>query len=142
MEKSEEIKQQLEIELSRYILEGYKSSEECQSFIDGYKTALSQPAQPKNLEDLKIDFFRKFGDRSFRGYSLDQCNLIFEHFLPHLTTSEQSSDKLNKQLDEWIESAKIQSVVFKDKDMHTASISSQAMAVAYSNVKDFLTLKK
>ena len=38
----------------------------------------------KNKNDIKTEFFTKFGESSFRGYPLEQCHSIFEFFEPYL----------------------------------------------------------
>lgn len=39
-----------------------------------------------NLEQLKQGFFKEFGESSFRGYPLQQCNEIWEFFEKRLNS--------------------------------------------------------
>ena len=50
-------------------------------------------------------------------------------------------EELELQLDEWIDACKIQTKIFKEKDMQISSISSDAMRIAYNNVKQLITRK-
>ena len=45
---------------------------------------------------------------------------------------------VNNQLDKWIESCEEQAEIFRENNMATAEISSQAMAQAYWNVKQLI----
>jgi len=40
------------------------------------------------IEKLKVEFFEKFGQQSFRGYPLEQCHSIWEFFLPHIQSRQ------------------------------------------------------
>ncbi len=51
------------------------------------------------LSEIKHDFFKEFGQYSFRGYTQEQCHSIFNFFLPHIQPSNE--DCLNKQLTDW-----------------------------------------
>jgi len=49
-----------------------------------------------------------------------------------------NTNNVLNQLDNWIEQCEEQANVFRDNKMETAEISSQAMAQAYWNVKQFI----
>lgn len=54
---------------------------------------------------------------------------------------QEVSDTLNnakKQLKEWIESTTNQTKIFKDKNMDSSALSSDAMRIAYTNAKNLL----
>ena len=40
------------------------------------------------IEKFKEEFFKRFGKQSFRGYPLDQCNDIWEFFLPAIQSRQ------------------------------------------------------
>ncbi len=37
-----------------------------------------------DLIEIRHEFFKKFGQYSFRGYAQEQCHSIFNFFIPHL----------------------------------------------------------
>ena len=41
-------------------------------------------------EDIKVEFFKQFGNQSFRGYPLEQCHSIWEFFEKHINNDECS----------------------------------------------------
>ena len=47
----------------------------------------------KSKEEIKLEFFKQFGNESFRGYPLEQCHAIWEFFDKHIKCQEDMSDK-------------------------------------------------
>ena len=39
-------------------------------------------------EDIKVEFFKQFGNQSFRGYPLEQCHSIWEFFEKYINNDE------------------------------------------------------
>jgi hypothetical protein len=50
----------------------------------------------KDIESLKSDFYKKFGEQSFRGYPLEQCDIIWNFFLHTYTPKEQPAKDIEK----------------------------------------------
>ena len=46
----------------------------------------------KRKEEIKLDFFKKFDNESFRGYPLEQCNSIWDFFEKHIQCQEDMDD--------------------------------------------------
>ena len=42
----------------------------------------------KSKEKIKLDFFKQFGNESFRGYPLEQCHSIWEFFEKYIQCQE------------------------------------------------------
>lgn len=47
----------------------------------------------KSKEEIKLEFFKKFDNESFRGYPLEQCNSIWDFFEKHIQCQEDMADK-------------------------------------------------
>lgn len=47
----------------------------------------------KRKEEIKLEFFKQFGDESFRGYSLEQCHSIWEFFEKYIQCQEDMANK-------------------------------------------------
>ena len=47
----------------------------------------------ENKEEIKLEFFKQFGNESFRGYPLEQCQSIWEFFNKHIQYQEDSYHK-------------------------------------------------
>ena len=41
-------------------------------------------------EEIKLEFFKKFGNESFRGYPLEQCQSIWEFFEKYVQCQEDN----------------------------------------------------
>ena len=48
----------------------------------------------KSKEEIKLDFFKQFGNESFRGYPLEQCHSIWEFFEKYIQCQEDMADKI------------------------------------------------
>ena len=47
----------------------------------------------KSKEEIKLDFFKQFGNESFRGYPLEQCHAIWEFFEKYIQCQKDMADK-------------------------------------------------
>jgi hypothetical protein len=50
----------------------------------------------KTKEEIKLEFFKKFDNESFRGYPLEQCNSIWDFFEKHIQCQEDNKDWFDK----------------------------------------------
>jgi Zn finger protein HypA/HybF involved in hydrogenase expression len=50
----------------------------------------------KTKEEIKLEFFKKFDNESFRGYTLEQCHSIWEFFEKHIQCQE---DMIKQEVD-------------------------------------------
>ena len=64
---------------------------------------------------------------------------MYKKVVDRIKKLEEEESLLVKQLDEWIDSCKEQAKAFKQRDMTVSEISSEAMGVAYTNVKKLIT---
>lgn len=53
----------------------------------------------KSKKEIKLEFFKQFGDESFRGYSLEQCHSIWEFFEKYIQCQEDMADKKYTEAD-------------------------------------------
>ena len=47
----------------------------------------------KTKEEIKLEFFKKFDNESFRGYPLEQCNSIWDFFEKHIQCQQDMAEK-------------------------------------------------
>ena len=47
----------------------------------------------KSKEEIKLEFFKQFGNESFKGYPLEQCHAIWEFFEKYIQCQEDMADK-------------------------------------------------
>ena len=57
----------------------------------------------KSKEEIKLEFFKQFGDESFRGYSLEQCHSIWEFFEKYIQCQEDMADKIKEAYEQGLE---------------------------------------
>lgn len=55
----------------------------------------------KSKEEIKQEFFNKFGNESFRGYPLEQCNAIWNFFEQHIESKEDIKPLLKELFGLW-----------------------------------------
>ena len=54
-------------------------------------------------EEIKLEFFKQFGNESFRGYPLEQCHSIWEFFEKYIQCQEDMADKIKEAYEQGLE---------------------------------------
>jgi hypothetical protein len=68
----------------------------------------------KSKEEIKLEFFKQFGDESFRGYPLEQCHAIWDFFEKYIGYTEEDIRKaitFGKGMELWKEEKQIEDYI-------------------------------
>ena len=91
----------------------------------------------------ELEFLRKLKDELYTaelGEGTEfNISSMYKMIANRIKQIEGEKDSLVKQLDEWMDACKEQAKAFKQRDMTVSEISSEAMGVAYMNVKKLIT---
>jgi hypothetical protein len=52
----------------------------------------------KSKEEIKLEFFKQFGNESFRGYPLEQCHSIWDFFEKYIQCQEDMAKELEMHI--------------------------------------------